>query len=410
MIRRVRLYARLKQPENKYPRVPIDFDRSGRPIPVKGEVTNYYVRIAGKFIDAGENLTAAVSRMRTEQDRLRDGVRREEVDKALSFAAKPDSIPGRTRLSSAIADYKSELQTLDKSKLTVLAYTNTLDGFQSSCHKEFLEDIDRKDILTHIDWLRDNLKVRVRGSQNRTLRNRINYLGTFFAKHGIQLKKQQQTKDDKGLLFRSDVPKNMKVKPKKFDQSTIDTLLANADEDQRDYLELLLWSGFRDGEMQYLQFSDFNFRNGTVMVQAKPQYGWKPKDWEEREITLPSAVIKRIKERMDRPRQYQNVMRKAGENDLVFTSSVGRPDSRLIAMLHAAAKKAGMNLKGKRAGHLFRKTAGSRVAKAEGLPAAMEFLGHSNIETTALYLAADTADQKKRRQTVDAMYEQSGND
>ena len=57
MIRRVRLYARLKQPENKYPRVPIDFDRSGRPIPVKGKVTNYYLRIAGKFIDAGENLT-----------------------------------------------------------------------------------------------------------------------------------------------------------------------------------------------------------------------------------------------------------------------------------------------------------------------------------------------------------------
>ena len=35
---------------------------------------------------------------------------------------------------------------------------------------------------------------------------------------------------------------------------------------------------------------------------------------------------------------------------------------------------------------MFRKTAGSRVAKKLGLPAAMEFLGHSDIETTALLL------------------------
>jgi integrase len=67
-----------------------------------------------------------------------------------------------------------------------------------------------------------------------------------------------------------------------------------------------------------------------------------------------------------------------------------------------------LNLKGQRAGHMFRKTAGSRVAKAHGLPAAMEFLGHSNIETTALYLAADTSDQKKKRQLADAMYATQG--
>jgi integrase len=43
---------------------------------------------------------------------------------------------------------------------------------------------------------------------------------------------------------------------------------------------------------------------------------------------------------------------------------------------------------------MFRQTAGSRAAKKLGLPAAMEFLGHSNIETTTLYLAVDTSDLK----------------
>jgi integrase len=408
MIRRVKLYARLKQPGNRYPRVPVGFDRSGRPIPVKAVVTNYYVRIAGKFIDAGANLTAAVSQMRTEQAKLVDGVPRHEVFQALSPAAARRESPalGRVRLSDAVAEYKSELRTLDKSKATALAYTNTVNDFQTSCSKDFIEDINRKDILAYINWMRENVPVRVPGSENRTLRNRLNYLGTFLGKYGVQLKKssQRQAASDPGLLFRTDIPKNMKKKPKKFDQTTINTLLENANEDQRDYLELLLWSGFRDEEVQYLLFSDFNFRNSTAMVQAKPQFGWKPKDWEEREITLPSPVMKRIKDRMGRARMYQNVMRKAGENDLVFTNNVGRPDAHLIDMLHSVAKKSGMDLRGKRAGHMFRKTAGSRVAKKLGLPAAMEFLGHSNIETTALYLAADTADQAKKRQSADEMF------
>jgi len=34
----------------------------------------------------------------------------------------------------------------------------------------------------------------------------------------------------------------------------------------------------------------------------------------------------------------------------------------------------------------------------------MEFLGHSNIETTVLYLAADTSDLKKKREVVDQMF------
>ena len=53
---------------------------------------------------------------------------------------------------------------------------------------------------------------------------------------------------------------------------------------------------------------------------------------------------------------------------------------------------------------MFRKTAGSRVAKKLGLPAAMEFLGHSDLKTTAMYLAADTSDLQRKRQIADEMF------
>jgi integrase len=408
MIRRAKLYARLKE-EDRYPRVAVEFHKNGRPIPPKN-AKSYLIRIAGKFTDVGADLALALTRLQQEQARLSEGVRRVEainIAPIVTSAKRRDTVSGRVRLLDAVAEYKAELLTLDKSKATALAYVNTLDSFERSYRKEFVDEIDRKDILTYIDWMRENLPVRVPGAQNRTLRNRLGYLGTFLGKHGVQLKKsgQRQAASDPGLLFRTDIPKNMKKKPKKYDQSMIETLLTNADEDQKDYLEFLLWSGFRDEEVQFLQFSDFNFRNSTVLVQAKPQFGWKPKDWEEREITLPTAVTKRLRARMDRGRQYDSGLRKAAESDLVFPNRDGRPDSHLIDRLHAVAKKAGLNLMGKRAGHMFRKTAGSRVAKIDGLPAAMEFLGHSNIETTALYLAADTSNLKKKLRSVDEIYE-----
>ncbi len=394
MVRRAKLYARIAE-DGQYSRVAVAYDRNGRPIEPKpkiGHVTTYQIRVAGKFIDAdaGDSFTMAVTRLRQEQARLADGMSRVEA----------------VNVTPTVVAIANELRTLDRGKYTIAMYENTLRDFQSSCRKEFIDQIDRKDILSFVSWMRDNLQVRVQGSENRTYKNKLGYLRTFLSRHGVQLNKKGngQSVSDPGLLYRSDVPKPVKKKPKKYDQDEIDALMKHADADQKDYLLFLLWSGFRDEEVQYLQYSDFHFRNSTVMVQAKPHFGWKPKDYEEREITLPSEVSKRLKDRMSRPQQYRDGIRKPADSDLVFPNGEGNPDSHLIYRLHAVAKKAGLNLKGKRAGHMFRKTAGSRVAKKLGLPAAMDFLGHSKIETTALYLAADRSDLTKKRQLVDQMF------
>ena len=74
---------------------------------------------------------------------------------------------------------------------------------------------------------------------------------------------------------------------------------------------------------------------------------------------------------MDRPEDYRDGCRKPKAEDIVFPNTEGGPDAHLIYRLHAVAKKPGLNLKGQRAGHMFRKTAGSRVVKKLGLPAAM---------------------------------------
>ena len=396
MIRRVKLYARVNEGNGTFSRIAVQFHKNGRAIQPEGHVTGFLVRKGGKFEHVGADLDSAVTRLRQEEAFLSGDV-----------VPVQSSTPGqRIRIADAIAEYKQEIQTLDKSKATILAYSNALDGFATSFKKTFIDEIDRKDILAYIQWMRENLEERVKGGQNQTLRNRLTYLGVFLGKLGIKLMKERNRNglNNPGLLFYDDRPKVLKKKPVKYDQETIDQLIKVADIDQKDYLMFLLWSGFRDEEVQYLQYSDFDWRKSTVTVHAKLHFGWRPKDAEERTVVLPSEVSQMMKRRMERPQQYANGYRKPTENDLVFPNSDGRPDYNLIKRLHAVAEKAGLNLKGQRAGHMFRKTAGSRVAKKLGLRAAMDFLGHSDVKTTALYLAADDLGSKKSRQAFEEMF------
>jgi integrase len=51
---------------------------------------------------------------------------------------------------------------------------------------------------------------------------------------------------------------------------------------ERAFFSLLVATGLRRGEMQTLQWSDLDLARCRVHVTAKPQYGFTPKDWEER--------------------------------------------------------------------------------------------------------------------------------
>ena len=394
MIRRVKLYARLND-NGEFRRVPVVFGKTGRALKPDGYVTAYLIRKAGKFISVGDDLDAAVTRLRQEQVAVGEGVVSDGDVKLQPLASLPHEPGGRVRIADAVEQYEQDLKTLQKAKYTTWMYTDVAQKFAKSCRKTYLDEIVRDDILQFMKWLRQNLKVRVQGAQSKTIVNYLTLLGIFLAKNGIKLVKPKGSDvNAAGLIFSDDRPKVLKKKPKKFDQDTIDKLLNSADVDQKDYLLFLLWSGFRDQEVQFLEWQDFDWKNQTVTCHAKPHFDWRPKDHEERTVSLPLPIVVRMKERRER---YAD--------KLVFPNSVGKPDSHLLHRLHAVAEKAELNLIGQRAGHMFRKTAGSRVAKKLGLRAAMDFLGHSDVQTTALYLAADDMTSKKSREVFDEMYQ-----
>jgi integrase len=395
VIRRVKLYCRTNDGDGVFSRRPVVFGKNGRAVTPKGNVTTYLIRKAGRFIAVGDDLDAALIRFQQETLAVGTGGATSGGLTALPRVPTSGDASGRIRIADAAADYRDELKTLGKAKYTAAMYLNAVDAFVAGCSKTFIDEINRKDILGYIEWMRLNLKVRVPGGQSRTIRNHLTYLGIFLAKRGVKLVKPKGAAEATGLLFYDDLPRTLKKKPKKYDQETIDKLIEKADLNEKDYLMFLLWSGFRDEEVQYLEWKDFDFKNGTVTCHAKPHFNWKPKDSEERTVGLPSAVVALMKDRRKRDDQH----------DLVFPNGDGNPDSHLIYRLHSVAKKAGLDLKGQRAGHMFRKTAGSRVAKRLGLRAAMDFLGHSDVQTTALYLAADDMTSKKSREVFDEMYE-----
>jgi hypothetical protein len=64
--------------------------------------------------------------------------------------AVPDPIQstGKTNLSEAISEYLSDTAKA-KSKRTLYAYTRTLKVFATTCSKQYMEQIKRRDLLDY---------------------------------------------------------------------------------------------------------------------------------------------------------------------------------------------------------------------------------------------------------------------
>src|SRR5260370_32398181 len=54
-------------------------------------------------------------------------------------------------------------------------------------------------------------------------------------------------------------------------------------------------TGEREQEVMYTYWSDINFAHATVRVSHKPDRGWTPKQYKEREIPIPAKLVKSLK-------------------------------------------------------------------------------------------------------------------
>jgi len=205
--------------------------------------------------------------------------------KESELAARANGVPvstesgnGHRLLADAISAYLDEVQTLKKKK-TWQAYNITLQYFQQSCSKNWLEQVDRADVISFIGYLRKEKEL-----SDRSVANKTENLATFLKSVGRG-----------GLLRKNDWPEYTETEPEVYSQDQLNEFFAACTEDEALPLRVLLHSGLREQELMHLYWRDCDFKMHTLRVSHKPDRNWKPKQYREREIPIPDALVEALK-------------------------------------------------------------------------------------------------------------------
>ncbi len=55
-------------------------------------------------------------------------------------------------------------------------------------------------------------------------------------------------------------------------------------------IEFFLMTGMREQEVMHCSWADVNLSRSTITVRYKPEYGFSPKNYREREIPVPAKL------------------------------------------------------------------------------------------------------------------------
>ncbi len=290
--------------------------------------------------------------------RLRKEAELNAVNNGVSIV--PDGQNGHRSLAAAVAEFLDETKLTKKPK-TLAAYTTALNYFTESCHKLDLDEIERKDLLKFSAFLRDEKK-----QAPRSVHNKFENVMTFLKANGIR-----------GLVGKNDWPRYTEEEPEIYEQEELDKLFKACDEEERLWYEFFLMTGMREQEVMYTYWSDINLTHATVRVSHKPDRGWTPKAYKEREIPIPSKLVKNLKAWKAKADKACN---------LIFPNTGCNPKLDFLDCLKAVAKRAKLDEDSFWL-HKFRATFATRCLWAGvDLRTVQQWLGHSDMESTMRYL------------------------
>ena len=267
---------------------------------------------------------------------------------------------GQVRLAEAVTGYLAETQLTKKPK-TLAAYTTALDYFLESCKRQHLADVDRRDMLQYAAFLRDEKE-----QGPRSVYNKFENVMTFLKSQGIR-----------GLVGKNDWPRYTEEEPEMYEPEELDKLFAACDAEEKLWYEFFLMTGEREQEVMYTYRSDVNCAASIVRVSHKPDRGWTPKAYKEREIPIPTKLAKSLKTWMAKADKSCN---------LLFPTSGCNPKLDFLDRLKAVAKRAELDEDNFWL-HKFRATFATRCLWAGvDLRTVQQWLGHSDMESTMRYL------------------------
>jgi integrase len=133
-------------------------------------------------------------------------------------------------------------------------------------------------------------------------------------------------------------------------------------------------------------WGDVNFAASTVRVSHKPDRGWTPKAYKEREIPIPSKLAKSLKAWKAKANRDCN---------LLFPTAGCRPKLDFLDCLKVVAERAKLDVDGFWL-HKFRATFATKCLWAGvDLRTVQQWLGHSDMESTMRYLKPSRSQQTR---------------
>ena len=297
----------------------------------------------------------------------------------MSHPAQPATIsPNGIALAAAVDQYLAMVQA-QRSHRTYISYRYTLkELLVPSYEKSSLEQVAREDILVFM------ARCYQLGLGHRTVYDKLVVVLQLFKRHGKS-----------GLIASSDWPKYVeKIRPI-YEPEEIQSMLNHAIGDEAIFLKFMLGSGFRDQEGQHVCWRDLDFRQSHVRVTAKALWDFRPKNWEERVVPLPSALIDQLR----RLKETRNAL----PAQLVFPNKRGNPNSENDTIVKRVADRAKLNCgqcvtkHGNKCAegpycqhfflHKFRHTfATEHLRHGVDIRTLQTWMGHRDIKSTMVYL------------------------
>lgn len=354
------------------------------PQPPEG-ATRFYLRYTdetGKRHDdpLGDNFAYAWAEVRR-LDAARDyeqktGEKLPVEKKTEDHPAVSPEVSNRTKLAAQIESWLSRYQRPN----TLKSFRSTMRKFEESCSRKLLEDITREDLFK---FSRD---LEAEGLAPQTVFTSFCIVMTFLKQSGIRL----------GITARewpSFDPRDVET----YTTEELDALFLAATSEEGMLFKSFFYTGMRNQELAHLTYADIDFKHSIWSVRAKPKRGWKAKSkMGLRRIPVPPFHTADLQERM--------VRHGRDLSDLVFPNERGEVHRHFIVLIHALAKRAGLN--GRVDIHKFRSTCATTWLRAGvDMEEVRKRLGHSDYKMIQRYVEAWKLESAETREKTAEIFE-----
>lgn len=257
-------------------------------------------------------------------------------------------------------------------------YRAAAEEFLSVCDKKFVDELKREDVTKF------HAGLRRRGLADRTVANIHNRLLSFFRWLKVDIQELAPMK----IAYEESLPEI-------YSDEELRLLFAGIDDERLALaFELLLTTGMREQEAIYMPWSHVNFERGYVRVRSVPEYDFKVKDREQRDIPLSPALLDKLEK-----------WRETNGGKLVLGTDKGKPETKLLRHLKRVARELGLHCGDCAACtergecerwflHKFRATYITKLLRSGmDLRTVMKLSGHSDLESVMRYLSPTTDEE-----------------